>query len=968
MASESSLSSGGDEDQQPSLLLIQRQTVQSKEPEETDSDLPADSWARNPSVASERNTQATPEQEYPDSESETPQRFQIAPIHPQAENGSPRPVEVSETTPGTEIPNPWWQQLFSYFKGDGKKQYSQLNKLGQNTEEREEQWIAAILLRAKGATAILIINVILMIIAGILAAEGKSKFISGVHLDALSPAFYQGDCSTSGHLSTALHLLISILSTGLLMCSNFAMQCLSAPSRADTDAAHLKRKSLEVGTSSGLQNFLVMDWRRKILWLLLLVTSTPIHLIYNSAVFTSIATQDYGVVVVPNNYSENDSLVNTAVAEDAFQDFVGYNASDIHNAMFNGSLQNLTAKQCLERYAVNYNTVGATVVAYMDADHNNILQSNSSRSLRALYGGNGGNYRWICASSGFCGLQASPSKLNFFVQPTFWVYPNRTFTLPKYDGQYQTFDSATLDDYSSGLNVLELGEYVMDSPNDWVYDMFTFFKYIIQHNPTDQELRSFMKDNSTSIWRNQTWAGDVSFNTVGPTDNGTLISMMAAAAEDYYESEEADYSQTYEVDAIMPWNVSISYCQSQPVIPRCQARFSIVICLIVLICNGIKVACIFLAARRTRKDIFLTTGDALSSFLCRPDVATKDKCLMYSPTGGRRSWTHTLSRVENWRRLVSGRKQIQSPNKAAIPMTSRGDATQRRAPLFPDAKMPKTKRWFQAATWSQWTIVLIYLASCLAIGPFLAASASTSGGGGLAGGGFGTMNPNSMSVTYGKSFYSLVLLSNSPQIVLTILYFFVNGLFTSMLAAAEYNNYATERKTLRVSWPMGEQRSTYRLSLPYRYSIALMLISTLLHWLLTNSFFLVLINNFDVHGQLNLTNSELTVSFSVIPMIITCVVLGASLAGVLLISLRRFKSNMPLLTTNFSYGLSAACHPPVDDTDAAFQPVQWGEIPGSEYADQDDISERGADMFTRNAHCSFSSREVNLPSRTVIYV
>ncbi|KAJ5632791.1 hypothetical protein N7490_009130, partial [Penicillium lividum] len=474
-----------------------------------------------------------------------------------------------------------------------------------------------------------------------------------------------------------------------------------------------------------------------------------------------------------------------------------------------------------------------------------------------------------------------------------------------------------------------------------------------------------MKDNSTSLWRNITWPGNVSFNTVGPTDNGTLISTIAAAADYFYEEEEADYYQKYEVNPVVPWNVSISHCQSQPAAPRCQVRFNIGICLIVLICNGTKVACIFLAARRKRKDVFLTIGDALSSYLRRPDMATKGRCLMYSPAGGRQPWTLTQSRIENWIRSASRRKTLPDSNEAAIPLTSAVDATRRMVPLLPHAtQMPTRKRWMQAATWYQWMIVVIYLAACLAIGPMLVADAAAAGGGGLAGGGFGTLNTNSMSLTYSKNFYKLVLLSNSPQIVLTILYFFVNGLFTSMLAAAEYNDYAMERKPLRVSWPKGEQRSTYRLSLPYRYSGALIVLSTLLHWLLTESIFLVLINDFDLHGQLNLGNSQMTVSYSVIPMIVICTVLGASLAGLLLISLRRFKSSMPLLTTTCSAGLSAACHPPVDDTEAAFQPVQWGEIPGSEYTDQDDISERGADMFTRNAHCSFSSREVNMPSRT----
>ncbi|KAJ5769580.1 hypothetical protein N7520_004139 [Penicillium odoratum] len=296
-------------------------------------------------------------------------------------------------------------------------------------------------------------------VAGIIASEGKAKFIAGAYLDALSPAPYQGDCSTSSHLSTAIHLIISILSTGLLMCSNFTMQCLSAPSREEVDAAHSRGRWLEVGTSGGIRNFQIMDWKRRILWFLLLITSTPIHLICNSAIFASIFTQDYGVIVVSNNYSENDSLVNDILPEDAFRDFVGYNASDIHNAMFNGSLETLTAIQCAERYAVDFNTAGGTVVAYMVADQNN----------SSLFG-------WICEPTGYCGdyfPEGNSLSWDFVIQTTFWVYPNRTFTLPNIEGQYQTFDSATLDySLSQALNI----EVPQQTIGDWVLDTLTFFK------------------------------------------------------------------------------------------------------------------------------------------------------------------------------------------------------------------------------------------------------------------------------------------------------------------------------------------------------------------------------------------------------------------------------------------------------------------------------------------------------------
>ena len=35
----------------------------------------------------------------------------------------------------------------------------------------------------------------------------------------------------------------------------------------------------------------------------------------------------------------------------------------------------------------------------------------------------------------------------------------------------------------------------------------------------------------------------------------------------------------------------------------------------------------------------------------------------------------------------------------------------------------------------------------------------------------------------------MVLLSNTPQIILSILYYQINGIFTRMIVAAEYNNY-----------------------------------------------------------------------------------------------------------------------------------------------------------------------------------
>ena len=135
-----------------------------------------------------------------------------------------------------------------------------------------EEWIKGALLCTWGAGIVLALNFVMAIVAtGISYSKPSNK------RRFQSIALYDGDCSVSSHWATGLHLLINLLSTLLLAASNYVMQCLGAPSRSDVDQAHKQRKWLDIGTFS-VRNFAVMDTRRKILWTLLLLSSTPIHM------------------------------------------------------------------------------------------------------------------------------------------------------------------------------------------------------------------------------------------------------------------------------------------------------------------------------------------------------------------------------------------------------------------------------------------------------------------------------------------------------------------------------------------------------------------------------------------------------------------------------------------------------------------------------------------------------------------
>jgi len=92
-------------------------------------------------------------------------------------------------------------------------------------------------------------------------------------------------CSETRKLNAGIHVLINTISTTLLAGSNYCMQCLSAPTRSQVDEAHKLRRWMDVGIHS-VRNVLSptgnhrVSRRRVVLWLLLGLSSLPLHLLY----------------------------------------------------------------------------------------------------------------------------------------------------------------------------------------------------------------------------------------------------------------------------------------------------------------------------------------------------------------------------------------------------------------------------------------------------------------------------------------------------------------------------------------------------------------------------------------------------------------------------------------------------------------------------------------------------------------
>lgn len=90
---------------------------------------------------------------------------------------------------------------------------------------------------------------------------------------------FSGDCDKVQSINTWVHSAINLLSTFILAGSNFTMQVLVGPSRNEIDRAHCDGKWLDIGVPS-IRNLTSISKIRALLWLILGLSSIPLHLLY----------------------------------------------------------------------------------------------------------------------------------------------------------------------------------------------------------------------------------------------------------------------------------------------------------------------------------------------------------------------------------------------------------------------------------------------------------------------------------------------------------------------------------------------------------------------------------------------------------------------------------------------------------------------------------------------------------------
>lgn len=238
--------------------------------------------------------------------------------------------------------------------------------------------------------------------------------------------------------------------------------------------------------------------------------------------------------------------------------------------------------------------------------------------------------------------------------------------------------------------------------------------------------------------------------------------------------------------------------------------------------------------------------------------------------------------------------------------------------------------------------------------------------------GFGQVRTDSVvSIPLPSGISSLVLLANIPQLLLSIGYLLLNRIVTAMVTSREWALFAHQRKGLRVTRPSGSQRNTYWLQLPMRYSMPLLLISIFLHYVVSQGFFLVVLDVAAAYGENVSSQRVATLGYSVIAQIAALILSFVVILSGIILGFIRNKPGIPP-ARNCSAMISAACHPPLWDRGASRKKVQWGDV-GRLWEQLWEEMEAGYlnnfENFASVArHCCFSSEKVDLPREGEIYL
>ncbi|KAI0016513.1 hypothetical protein F4780DRAFT_797808 [Xylariomycetidae sp. FL0641] len=717
--------------------------------------------------------------------------------------------------------------------------------------------------------------------------------------------FYHGDCADRkvSAVNLALHLLINMVSTlvmavsrvpggprrqhltirgrrtvptnlefqltpalSRLASSNFFMQVLNSPSREEVDAAHRKGTWLGIGVPSVRNAFRVSRFKTWS-WIILLLSSIPIHLLFNSAIFeTSHRGSDFHMTIATEDFTRGGdyylpggSLLPPDLVDDTA--YRQWEALSHHN---------------------------------FSSNHTNPDYTFDSSSLAYVN-------HWVAPHSQY-GYGIRTNTSDYSPETPYARNVSATAAAAARWHRLDRWECAKLYTQCSGLTKYRDVLLVANRSAGWVRDDVWHLQdrekaYWDQYVPAQEENHLFYSTqcimyallNAEAVECTNTCLNALSLPPKGSPFPYSFLG-LGSGTLDMINSSAPDlgtlvrrYGWNSHTSGLQSedFGFDVSYCLAEPVDDTCSIGLSPHLLLGVTICvlvKSVAALVVTVVLLRQRQDPMVTLGDAVASFVERPDRTTEGLC--------------TVGQMEMYRAMTSSHSLLLPGPRQWLPHQ------QRRLSVIPFSVWATSYLLFAAGV-----VVEIYFFH------------NTTRGGRRLYGEF-LQSENNGFIALPVKLISAVLIANSPQLLLSFCYLAYNNLFTRLQMAREWAQFSEGYHPLRVTDPKGEQYATYRLQLPYKYSLPLIVLSMFLHWLLSNTIY-VLVSTGGYYGTVSFVgnkpdstlpdNTAVALGFSTTSMLTLMIV---SLLCVLVPPFLSWKK-LPLDIVSpggNSLAISAACH------------------------------------------------------------
>ncbi|RGP71411.1 hypothetical protein FSPOR_3389 [Fusarium sporotrichioides] len=546
-------------------------------------------------------------------------------------------------------------------------------------------------------------------------------------VDALGQTtLYKGDCDVSSRANLWIHLAINIIGTGVLASSNFFMQTLAAPTRKEVDAAHKAGHWLEIGVQS-FKNIRFLGWKKILFWSLFSLSSIPLLLFFNGCIIESKGINDFTMMLGAESLAHGSWQGQHPVTEAVLQ-LPRWNRYSVFNELM------YILEPINDSIAINHTQASWQRISFQDCMKRYNDPEKSATQWRHLimvmY-----NYEddWRNSTNGW--------KLSE-------VYKNST----------------NMNDTSIVNPLWAVSEFIGSATNN-KYASKTFTSdYEVVSRPNDSPFQGHYRTvEGPSVWMAGKWDMLGTLNSFDTTA-GTLI------------LDPKVYKNEYRV-------MQVDHCWSENFKAPCRLDVSNILLLIVCIMCVVKcILCVLVLRLRVWGDgdpPLMTPGDAIASFISKPDKETEGMCTL--------TW-----------------KDLASPP---------GDSTQG----FKWLKGPRQWRTPSSRKFGTAVPRKIWIISYLLIGSSLVVAATmlglSLGDQSLSESRFGHSQSNASfndKIFRGRGLLQLTMVANFPQVVLSLCYLAYNGLFTRMLAELEWSKRSIEFRALRVTEP-----KVYRARYPY---------------------------------------------------------------------------------------------------------------------------------------------------------